>query len=170
MGQFVMYKLTKAQMEDFEPFLALKSQKDAIKWSGFSAAPERDTFRRYYEERVLANPNTVIMFLRDLEVDGAPIIGYIQYDILSNDEVELRGSVIKKSYQGIGANIVMSELLFQELRAEGFKKAYGWVADNNLPSVLNAERRGYIKTEVAEIRQLPLLGGDTLFHKWVKEI
>jgi len=164
-----MYYLTKATTNDFEALLALKSQKDAIRWSGFTTAPDRDKFLVYYRERVLGNPNTQIMFLHDDEIEGHPIVGYIQYDILSVEDIEMRGSVIKKSYQGTGAYVAMSNLLSELLKGQGYKRAIGWVSEKNASSLANTTERGWIKTEEFEIRNLPLLGGEHRFIKCVKE-
>lgn len=164
-----MYYLTKATLDDFDSLLALKSQKDAIRWSGFTTAPERGKFLEYYKTKVLANPKTGMMFMHDDEVEGAPIVGYIQYDILSDADIEMRGSVVKKSYQGTGAYVIMSNLLSQYLKEQGYKRAYGWVSENNTSSLASFENRGWKLTEEYEIRNLPLLGGEHRFIKCVKE-
>lgn len=164
-----MYYLTKATIDDFDALLALKSQKDAIRWSGFTTAPDRKKFLEYYNTRVLANPNTGMMFLRDDEVEGSPIVGYIQYDIISDEDIEMRGSVVKKSYQGTGAYVIMSQLLHQYLKKQGFKRALGWVSENNASSLANSIERGWKMTDEYEVRNLPLLGGEHRFVKCIKE-
>jgi hypothetical protein len=165
-----MYYLSKATLEDFDVLLALKSQKDAIRWSGFKSAPDKDSFLVYYKERVLANPKTQIMFLHDNEVEGAPIVGYIQYDVLSIEDIEMRGSVIKKSYQGTGAYVAMSNLLAEHLKKLGYKRAVGWVSEKNSSSLANSRERGWEITDEYEIRYLPLLGGEHRFLKCIKTL
>ena len=164
-----MYFLTKATIEDFEVFLALKSQKDAIKWSGFTSAPDRDSFLVYYKGRVLANPETQVMFLHDDEMEGAPIVGYIQYNILSEEDIEMRGSVLKKSYQGTDAYVAMSNLLSEHIKLLGYRRAVGWVSEKNASSLASSAERGWVKTDEYEIRNLPLLGGEHRFVKCVKK-
>ena len=163
-----MYYLTKATINDFEALLALKSQKDAIKWSGFTTAPDREKFLEYYMTKVLDNPKTGMMFLRDDEIEGNPIVGYIQYDIISPEDIEMRGSVIKKSYQGTGAYVIMSKLLHKYLKEQGFKHAIGWVSENNASSLARLEERGWHRTDEYEVRNLPLLGGEHRFVKCIK--
>ena len=166
-----MYYLKEASsIEEFEAFLELKSQKDAVKWSGFETAPEREAFFAYYVERILNNPTTHVMFLHDVDKDGDTIIGYVQYDDIDKEQVETRGSVILKRYQGIGAYQVMIEMLHDLFIENGIKKIETWASEKNKPSVYNLEIEGYNKLDEYDIRNIPLLGGEHKFYKWVKEL
>ena len=165
-----MYILREAKyIDDFEAFLALKSQKDAIKWSGFEKAPDPVRFKRYFIERVLNNPATHMFFLCDQSVEGNPVVGYRQYDQLSDREIDIRGTTIKKSYQGTDALDALNTLLNDHYKDMGYKKFYAWISEKNRASEMNAINGGWTKTDVFEVRNLPLLGGEHKFYKWVKE-
>ena len=166
-----MYSLREAtSLDDFDAFLALKSQKDAIKWSGFSTAPERESFRKYFIERILNDSSTHVFFLCDNCIEGCPVVAYRQYNQLSDDEVEVRGTTIKKSYQGTDALGALNSLLDIHYKEKGFRKFTTWISEKNKASEINAVNMGWIKTEIFETRNLPLLGGEHKFFKWVKEL
>lgn len=166
-----MYILREAKsLDDFDAFLALKSQKDAIKWSGFETAPDPVRFKQYYIEKILNNPKTHVLFLCDADVEGCPIVGYNQYDDVAPGEIEVRGTVIKKSYQGTDARGAFNELLAEHHLEYKHLKRTTWISEKNKASEINTANVGYQKTDVFEVRQLPLLGGEHKFYKWVKEI
>lgn len=166
-----MYILREAKsIDDFEAFLALKSQKDAIKWSGFKTAPDPNRFRQYYIEKVLNNPRTHVLFICDNDVDGCPIVAYNQYDEVSATEVEIRGTVVKKSYQGTDAFEALNKLTTKHHEEMGHKVFVTWASENNTVSVLNLLREGYSQTDNYELRDLPLLGGVHRFFKFVKVV
>ena len=166
-----MYYLKEAtSLDDFDAFLALKSQKDAVKWSGFESAPDPERFRTYFVERVLNNPVTHVMLLHDGDAEGEPVVGYVQYDDLDDTHVETRGSVILKRYQGTGANQIMSDLLDEVFRSKGIRFIETWASEKNLPSVYNMQIKGYTRLDEFDIRNLPLVGGEHRFFKWVKQL
>lgn len=166
-----MYILREAKsLDDFDAFLALKSQKDAIKWSGFETAPDPDKFKQYYIEKILNNPITHVLFLCDADVEGCPIVAYTQYDDVSSTEVEIRGTIIKKRYQGTDAMAALNKLTLEHHINKGHKVFVTWASENNIASVTNMLNEGYIKTEEFDVRNLPLLGGEHRFFKFTKEI
>ena len=166
-----MYYLKEANsLEQFEGYLKLKSQKDAILWSGFATAPDRERFLKYYKEKVLQNPNTHLMLQYDEDLDDTTIVGYVQYDDIAENEVEIRGSGILKSYQGTDAYQEQGNLLGKHFAEKGVKKLVTWASEKNVPSEFNLKRSGMHKTEEFEIRNIPLLGGEHRFFKWVLDI
>lgn len=165
-----MYIIREAEsLDDFEGFLALKSQKDAIKWSGFETAPDPAKFRQYYIDKILNNPQTHVFFLCDADVEGCPIVGYNQWDDISDEEIEIRGTVIKKNYQGTDAREAFNQLLTELHMKLGHVRRSTWISEKNRASEMNAVTVGWTKTDEYEIRNMPLLGGEHRFYKWVKE-
>ena len=165
-----MYIIREANsLDDFEAFLALKSQKDAIKWSGFETAPDPVKFKQYYIDKILNNPITHVIFLCDADAEGCPIAGYNQYDDVAEGEIEIRGTVIKKNYQGTDARAAFNDLLTAHHQELGHVKRITWISEKNKASEMNAVSVGWTKTNVFELRNLPLLGGEHRFYKWVKE-
>ena len=166
-----MYIIREASsLEDFDAFLALKSQKDAIKWSGFETAPDPVKFKQYYIEKVLNNPITHVFFLCDQSVEGCPIVGYRQYDKVSAEAVDIRGTIIKKSYQGTDALEALNTLLAKHYKEKGYKYLTAWISEKNKASEYNSLRSGWNKTDEFVLKDIPLLGGEHKFFKWVKVI
>lgn len=164
-----MYTLREAcTLDDFEDYLALKSQKDAIKWSGFTSAPERESFKTYFIDRVLNNPVTHVFFLCDQDVEGAPVVGYRQYDQISDTEIEIRGTSIKKSYQGTDAIEALNTLLEIHYKEKGYNVFTAWISEMNKASEYNSSRNGWVKTEEFVVKEMPLLGGAHRFFKWIR--
>jgi hypothetical protein len=165
-----MYILKEANsLDDFDAFLALKSQKDAIKWSGFETAPDSVKFKQYYIDKILNNPKTHVFFLCDADMEGCPVVGYRQYDQVSEEVIEVRGTVIKKNYQGTDALEALNSLLAKHYNEKGYKAFSAWISEKNKASEYNSVRSGWTKTDEYEIRNLPLLGGEHKFYKWIKE-
>lgn len=164
----MLYLYRVSQLEDFEFLLELKSQKDAIKWSGFSTAPNRENFLRYFQERVLGNPNVFMYYLKDT-TDEIPM-GYIQFDKVTEAEAEGRGTNILKKYQGCGLLEEMTQLMFQELKKNGFKSMFTYCSELNKASILNLKYNGYVQTEEFEIRKMEGQDSEHKFYKWIKEI
>ena len=166
-----MYILKEANsLDDFDAFLALKSQKDAIKWSGFETAPDPVKFKQYYIDRILNNPQTHVLFLCDADVEGCPIVAYNQYDDVSPTEVEIRGTIIKKRYQGTDAMEALNKLTGEHHFKKGHKIFVTWASEDNMASVTNLLREGFVQTDMFDVRTLPLLGGEHRFFKFVKEV
>lgn len=165
-----MYILREAKsVDDFEPFLALKSQKDAVKWSGFETAPDPVKFKQYFIEKILNSPNTHVFFLCDKDIEDCPVVGYRQYDQMADKTIEIRGTTIKKNYQGTDALEALNELLNRHYMERGYRVFITWISEKNKASEINAINGGWTKTNVFEVRNLSLLGGEHRFYKWVKE-
>ena len=164
-----MYILREAKsLDDYEAFLALKSQKDAVRWSGFESAPDPLRFKQYYIEKVLNNPATHLFFLCDDSEESCPIVGYRQYDQMSDLAIEIRGTTIKKSYQGTDALAALNTLMRKHYKEKGFISFVTWISEKNKASEMNTINEGWTKTDTYEIRHLPLLGGEHKFFKWIK--
>ena len=107
------------------------------------------------------------MFQYD-DIDPTTIVGYVQYDDVSEEQVEIRGSGIIKSYQGTDAYEEQGKLLGRHFKERGIKRLVTWASEKNIPSEYNLRRSGMHKTNEFEIRNIPLLGGEQKFYKWVK--
>ena len=166
-----MYILREAvSVDDFEAFLQLKSQKDAVMWSGFVSAPKRESFKQYFINKVLNDPLTHVFFLCDQDVEGCPVVAYRQYNQVSDDEIEVRGTTIKKSYQGTDVLGTLNSLLELHYREKKYRKFSTWISEKNKASEINAVNMGWTKTDLFEVKDMPLLGGEHRFFKWVKVI
>lgn len=155
-------------IEDFDFFLNLKSQKDAIKWSGFDSAPDPISFKQYFIDKILNDSNAYVYYLKD-DKDDIPM-GYIQFNKETDEIVEGRGTNILKPYQGCGLLEEMTQLMFEEARKEGFKYMYTYASEKNQPAIHNLIINGYEKTEIYELRSMMAQEEEHKFYKWVKQL
>ena len=161
-----LYKVSK--IEDFDFLLELKSQKDAVKWSGFDSAPDPINFKKYFVDRILNDPNAYVYYLVD--TDGKEPMGYIQFNKDNDTTIEGRGTNILKRYQGCGLLEEMTKLMFEEARKEGFKLMYTYCSDKNIASLYNLKVNGYVQTEEFEMREMKGQSELHKFYKWIKEL
>lgn len=164
---YYLYEVS--SLEDFEPYYLLKCQKDAVKWSGFEKAPDRDVLLKYFNERVLGNPQTHLFYMKDSDENDA-VVGYKQYDDIDDVTVEIRGTVIFKRYQGCGLNDKFSLLLGDHFMDRGIRRLITYISENNKASLLNIKYCGFHKTEEYEDREMRAIGEVQRFYKWELEL
>lgn len=157
-------------IDDFEEFYLLKCQKDAIAWSGFDNAPDKEKLRRYFIDRVLNNPCTHVYFLRDTESPEELCMGYEQFDLTPNAIVEMRGTIIKKKYQGLGYYEDLRRLIEEKIIELNATRIESWCSEQNAASMAGSDELGWYRTDVFKMVSLPLLGGEHKFYKWIKEL
>lgn len=155
--------------EDFEPFFQLKSQKDAVKWSGFATAPGREPFFEYFKTKILGNPKTHVFFLKETDEDDA-VIGYRQYDEIDDTHIAVRGTTIFRKYQGCGYNEIFSQLLREYYISRGYKNLITYISEKNRASIYNAKMMGYVKTDEFEEVYFPTMNETHRMYKWVTDI
>ena len=80
------------------------------------------------------------------------------------------GSGTAKAWERMG--IGTDTLLFSMEKAtkRGVEYFFSWVSENNTASWRRYEKLGFVKTEEFEMRDLPLLGGEHKFYKWIKRL
>jgi len=164
---YYLYEVSK--IEDFEPFYLMKCQKDAIKWSGFDTAPDKERLRQYFIDRILNNDRTHVFYMKDTESDDA-VVGYKQYDDIDETTIEIRGTIIFKRFQGCGLNEEFGRLLGEHFVKRGIKRLVTYVSEQNKVSVANVIYSGFKKTEKFEDREMKALGQVHRFYKWICEI
>ena len=157
-------------IKDFDAYFELKSDKDAVAWSGFQTAPDREKLKKYFKEKIVDSDFNKVYYLIDTEGHPVEVMGYVQFSANSTSEVEYRGTSILKKYQGLGLLQEMTEMLFDIIKSEGYKTVIAWVSEKNLPAIFNMQCTGFIKTHETEERELKALGGIHVFYKWVKEL
>ncbi len=166
----MLYIYKVSRLEDFQAFYELKCQKDAVAWSGFATAPNEDRLREYFVNKILKNDKTYVFYLRDTEIPDETCIGYQQFDLNEDGVVDMRGTVIRRKYQGLGYYDEIRILVEDEIARLGGKTIISWCSELNSASMNGAEDLGWHKTNEFNVVNLPKLGGDHKFYKWIKEI
>lgn len=164
----MLYLYRVSKIEDFDFLLELKSQKDAVKWSGFDTAPDPQEFKRYFIDKILNDPNAYVYYLKDNKHDIP--MGYIQFNRETDTIIEGRGTNILKCYQGCGLLGEMTVLMFEEAKKEGFKTMYTYASEKNIAALYNLQENGYIMTEEFELREMKGQEEKQKFYKWIKEL
>lgn len=150
----------------FEDYYKLKCQEDAILWSGFRNAPDKNKLLDHYKKIISKKSNVLIFYL----LDNNKIIGYAQGTILDQNSVEYSATNIFKKFQGQGYLQDLSSLFLSRMKELGFSKITGWASEKNRPAEFNLIFNKFIKTNEFEERELPLLGGKHRFYKWIKQL
>lgn len=154
------------QIADFETYYLLKCQDDAVLWSGFSSAPDKERLYNHFVQNILGNDNLYLYYLED----NGEIIGYVQGSHIDDTNVEFSATNIFKKFQGLGYLQDMTLFLSQEMKRRGYRHAIGWVSEHNEPAEYNFKFNKFSKTDIFDEREMPLLGGRHKFYKWVKDL
>lgn len=154
------------EVGDFQAYYLLKCQKDAVLWSGFASAPDRDRLYSHFTKNIIGNADIYVFYL--LENDD--VIGYVQGTRVNADTVEFSATNIFKKYQGLGYMQDMTQYFFDKMKSMGFSSAIGWVSEHNKPAVYNFEFNNFIKTGEFDEREMPLFGEKHRFYKWIKKL
>lgn len=132
-------------MADFDAYLKLKSQPEAVKWSGFETAPDPMRFKAHFCS-LLGNPKQHLFFLKKEGCND--VFGYCQYELVSDDVILAHGLGIDEQYQGQGLSNVMKELEIAEMRKTNAKRVETWVSEKNERSIKMNLRCGFTKAEL----------------------
>lgn len=162
------YRLAEDNEKDFEDLLRIKGDYDNICWAGFTKAPERTSFRQWYTNQLISRTRDIYLvysFANNYEF----AVAFFYIDWRNNGEFLVPSGVLKKyTRQGIGTYII--EEADNIARRRGYTTHVAWVSDYNIGSVRRFEKLNYQKTDEFDIRNLPLLGGNHKYYKWIKKI
>lgn len=155
----------KATLKEFEDLYLIKCDKANIQWGGFSEAPNKDRFYEWYKTQLKSDKRTIYLVYAP---DNPCAFFYI--DKVNDMTYELSSSGVLSQYakKGIGSYTVCVRL--EIIRDLGGKKCVTWIAEDNIASYKRFIKEGFTRTEEYKIRNLPLLGGEHKFYKWIKEL
>lgn len=145
--------------EDYEDFYIMKSDYNNIAWGGFLQKPDYKKFKLWFLKQIDFESNRKIFIVKRENVS----VGYFNLEYVDDITSEISYGVISEfTGLGIGTFIVRSATTILD------KRIVAWVANDNIPSIKCFEKNFFTKTEELQIRNLPLLGGEHVFYKWVK--
>lgn len=143
--------IREAELQDFEDFYRIKSEKSHIYWSGFKTRPNREVLLSWYKNNIIENNKKKIYFIANNINDN--IIGYLYVESLDNNEYEITIGVSEK-YSGFG---YASEALINGFNKYKLKENaifIAWIRDDNIASVKAFEKAGFVRTNDDQIKQL----------------
>lgn len=153
---------------DFEAYLSIKSEKDAIAFSGFSTAPNREHFRQVYE-KLMKSSNEYLYFLVDMDHDKEVAATFC---LRKKDNVvaEIGGYHVLEKYRGMHLGYLMMLKIKDICKQMGCIQLVSAVAENNIASIKSIERSGAHFTGEYDMRTLPVFGTDVKFLHFVLEL
>ena len=154
--------------EDFLIYLRIKSDEEAVKFSGFKTPPDPVKFRAVYD-RIMNDPKQHLLYLCDDENNGT-VASSFHYQENDEETVEGLGYNVFPEYRGLGLGGLMMRLVNNKCATEGFKYRLSVVAESNIPSIKNLEKSGAFPTGKYEMRWLEALGREEKYLFYIKEL
>ena len=154
-------------IEDFDRYYQIKADPTAILWSGFSSAPDKERLRNHFNGLLsdiqLGRKHLVYL----LEEGSDELIGYDLMTEIAPDTIESSGHSILSSWQGKGMGTVLFALLVKKAKELRYSFFTGWISDNNIGSIKNVERNGFVRTEDFRVVRLEAFNREDIFHKYI---
>ena len=154
--------------EDFLIYLKIKSDEEAVKFSGFKTAPDPVKFRGVFD-KIMENPTQHLLYLCDKENNDA-VASSFHYQENDSETVEGLGYNVFPEYRGLGLGGLMMLLVNERCASEGFKYRLSIVAESNIPSIKNLEKSGAYPTGKYEMRWLEALEREEKYLFYIKEL
>lgn len=154
--------------EDFEVYLSIKSEKDAVAFSGFSTAPNRERFRQVYD-KLMSRQNECLYYLVDLEQD-CDVAGTFHLVMKDEETAEVGGYNVFEKYRGLALRNLMMLKIKDICKQSGYRYLASDIAENNIASIKSIERSGAHFTGEYDMRTLPVFGGDIRFLHYIDEL
>lgn len=152
---------------DFEDYFSIKNDPTAILWSGFASGPDKEQLHEHFDNllKEIEKKEKFLVYMKDAETGD--LIGYDLMTKMDDETVESSGHSILSIWQGKGMGTILFTHLVQYAKELGFRYFTGWVSDQNVGSIKNIERNGFVKTEESRKVHLSAFDRDDIFHKYV---
>lgn len=157
-------------IEDFERYYQIKADPTAILWSGFASAPDKERLKNHFQGLLkdIESRTKVLVYLLEEGTDS--LIGYDLMTEIAPDTIESSGHSILSTWQGKGMGTVLFALLVNLARELGYKYFTGWISDNNIGSIKNVERNGFVRSEEVRNVRLEAFDREDVFHRYICEL
>lgn len=152
-----------ATLADFEDLYRIKCDKENIAWGGFTQAPEKASFYQWYQRQLASDCRWIY-----LVYEGGACCAFFYVDKLEDGTYEAASSGVLSEYMGKGIGTYALAMQVCEIEKLSIERVSSWVSDRNIASYKRYEKLGFIRTDEFEVRNLPLLGGEHKFYKWIK--
>ena len=140
-----MLTLQRMTLADFSDYLAMKSDPEDVKWSGFSSAPDTGRFRELFEGW-LADPRRIMFIAR-----APDVVGYYVINISGEDADTSYGVAAAHRGHGYGTlmNIRAAEWARQNLAG---LRLTSWIAEDNEPSIKGVIGAGFKASSETKVK------------------
>lgn len=143
----------KCSTEDFEFYYQLKCDEENIYWTGHIKRPDKTKLKKWFNNQIKRHDR--LFFLVKSPEFPNKAIGYLYLDIVgdNNNIIEIGHAVHSKfKSKGIGTKIIKFALDHSREKLLFIDRVDGWIAENNIGSIKNFLKNGYIETnDIKEI-------------------
>lgn len=154
--------------EDYQIYLRIKSDAEAVKFSGFATPPNPERFKKVFD-RIMNDDKQHLLYLCDKE-NNDTVAATFHYCENNEVTVEGLGYNVFPEYRGLGLGGLMMRMVNEKCAKEGFKYRMSYVAESNIPSIRNLEKSGAYPTGKFEYKELATLGRKEKYLEYVKEL
>lgn len=123
---------------------------------------KKDSFYQWYLRQLASDCRWIY-----LVYEGEDCCGFFYVDKLEDGTYEAASSGVLSEYMGKGIGTYALAMQVAEIECLN-SGVFSWVSDRNIASYKRYEKLGFIRTDEFEVRNLPLLGGEHKFYKWIK--
>jgi len=139
--------LIKALPAHFNDYLAIRSEKENLYWTGYTKPPDKAKFYTWFKIRIEATNRDLYLFycidqcVGSLNIDYYSGFAYIGYSV-------------KKDYTGLGIASHLIARSIEIIRERGIiYNIKAWVNENNKGSLKAIQKNNFIKSGNTEIRK-----------------
>jgi RimJ/RimL family protein N-acetyltransferase len=152
-----------ARVSDFEALLAMKSDPEEVRWSGFAGAPDPQQFRRWFDQ-ALVDPDRVMF----TGIVDEIIRGYVHFRRLGPTTFGVSTGVVR-GFRAMGIGTRLRRQGIEDLRTK-FPEAQieAWLAENNIASQRSWAKMGFQPTEIMRPHQFLCPARTEIMRRWVK--
>ncbi|MGM9778084.1 MAG: GNAT family N-acetyltransferase [Prevotella sp.] len=155
----------KVTIYDFEDLFLIKCDKANVQWGGFVKKPNRQQFFEWFSEQLKSSFRIIY-----LVYEHTHPCGFFYIDKVNDTTYELSSSGVLSEYSGKGIGTYTVQKRLEIIQALGGRTCITWISEHNIASYRRFIKEGFTRTNEYEIRNLPLLGGEHKFYKWIKEL
>ncbi len=157
----------KCSKEDFEDFYILRCDKENIYWTGHNKEPNKDNLYGWYMEQ-LKRDDRIMFIVKADELDEPA--GYLYLDIIENEAGIGYGvnSVYKNN--GFGTKIISYSkeyVLEVLLKDKKINKVFGWIFEENYPSIKCFLKNGFVKTNEKKEQYMKSVNRHNIMFKYI---
>lgn len=154
-----------ATINDFEDLFLIKCDKANVQWGGFENIPNRQSFYEWFIRQIYSSFRTIY-----LVYEHTHPCAFFYIDKENDTTYELSSSGVLSEYAGKGIGTYTVQKRIEIIKALGGKICITWISEHNIASYKRFIKEGFTRTNEYETRNLPLLGGEHKFYKWIKEL
>lgn len=162
--------LHRCDLSDFEDFYFLKCDEENIYWSGHKNKPDKYKLKTWFEQQLERKDR--IIFIANNKINN-DVIGYLYIDIVGeNNNIMETGHGVYSKYKakGIGTQIINFALNYTKENLEFVDEVNGWILENNIGSIKNVIKNGYIKTNEIKTVSIESTNKNEIMRKYVYKI